>query len=44
VPITLFVIGMLGTFPETRWLASLMGASSPSSGARGTSAEADRTT
>src|SRR5215211_563832 len=44
VPITLFVIGMLQTFPETRWLASLMGASSPSSGARGTSAEADRTT
>src|SRR5215217_7849225 len=44
VPITLFVIGMLETFPETRWLASLMGASSPSSGARGTSAEADRTT
>src|SRR3954447_15314204 len=31
VPITLFVIGILGTFPETRWLASLMGASSPSS-------------
>src|SRR3954463_223898 len=43
VPITLFVIGMLETFPETRWLASLMGASSPSSGARGTSTEADRT-
>src|SRR5215216_7414202 len=44
VPITLFVAIMLQTFPETRWLASLMGASSPSSGARGTSAEADRTT
>jgi len=40
VPITLFVIGMLETFPETRWLASLMGASSPSSGSPG--AEADR--
>jgi AI-2 transport protein TqsA len=44
VPITLFVIGMLKTFPETRWLASLMGASFPSSGVRDTSAEADRTT
>jgi predicted PurR-regulated permease PerM len=44
VPISLFVIGMLDTFPETRWLASLMGASSPSSGARGTSTEVDRTT
>jgi AI-2 transport protein TqsA len=42
VPITLFVIGMLETFPETRWLANLMGASSPSSGARDTSAEVDR--
>src|SRR5829696_9124923 len=26
VPITMFVIGMLETFPETRWLARLMGA------------------
>jgi AI-2 transport protein TqsA len=41
VPITLFVIGMLETFPETRWLASLMGASAPISGTPGV--EADRT-
>jgi AI-2 transport protein TqsA len=44
VPITLFVIGMLETFPETRWLASLMGASSPSSEARPPGAEVDRST
>jgi predicted PurR-regulated permease PerM len=39
VPITLFVIGMLGTFPETRWLASLMGASAHASGAPGVEAD-----
>src|SRR5918994_122190 len=38
VPITLFVIGMLETFPETRWLASLMDASAHALGV-----EADRT-
>jgi AI-2 transport protein TqsA len=44
VPITLFVIGMLDTFPETRWLASLMGATSaPASGAGAPDVEADRT-
>ena len=44
VPITMFVIGMLETFPETRWLANLMGASSPSSGTAPPGAEVDRTT
>jgi len=29
LPITLFVAVMLDTFPETRWLSSLMGLSSP---------------
>jgi AI-2 transport protein TqsA len=29
LPITLFVAVMLDTFPETRWLSSLMGISSP---------------
>jgi AI-2 transport protein TqsA len=43
VPITMFVIVMLETFPETRWLASLMGASSPASGAGDPGGEADRT-
>jgi AI-2 transport protein TqsA len=43
VPITLFVIGMLATFPETRWLASLMGAGAPASGAGVPDVEADRT-
>ena len=28
-PLTIFVILMLGTFPETRWLASVMGAGGP---------------
>jgi hypothetical protein len=37
------VIGMLETFPETRWLASLMGASAPASGAGAPDVEADRT-
>jgi AI-2 transport protein TqsA len=48
VPITMFVIGMLETFPETRWLARLMGATSapasPASGAGLPGGEADRTT
>ena len=44
VPITLFLVVMLDTFPETRWLASLMGSSSPSSGTGGASAEVNRTT
>src|SRR5215212_9552816 len=35
VPITLFVAVMFGTFPETRWLASLMGAGAPASPASG---------
>jgi AI-2 transport protein TqsA len=43
VPITLFVIGMLATFPETRWLASLMGAGGGSNGAGVPDVEADRT-
>jgi AI-2 transport protein TqsA len=33
LPITLFVAVMFDTFPETRWLAGLIGASSPGSGA-----------
>jgi AI-2 transport protein TqsA len=33
VPITLFLILMLDTFPETRWLASLMGAGASASDA-----------
>jgi hypothetical protein len=44
VPITLFLVVMLDTFPETRWLASLMGSSSPSSGTGGANAEVNRTT
>jgi AI-2 transport protein TqsA len=48
VPITMFVIGMLETFPETRWLANLMGATSapasPGSGAGPPGVETDRTT
>ena len=43
VPITMFVIVMLETFPETRWLASLMGAGAPVSGAGDPGGEADRT-
>jgi predicted PurR-regulated permease PerM len=42
VPITMFVIGMLETFPETRWLASLMGAGGGSTGAGVPGDEADR--
>ena len=43
VPITLFVISMLDTFPETKWLASLMGASAPASGANAPSIGSERT-
>jgi AI-2 transport protein TqsA len=43
VPITLFVIVMLETFPETRWLASLMGAGGGSTAAVVPGGEADRT-
>ena len=32
-PLTIFVVLMLGTFPETRWLASLMGIGAPDSSA-----------
>src|SRR5215218_2044335 len=48
VPVTMFVIGMLETFPETRWLARLMGATSagasPASGAGPPGVESGRTT
>jgi AI-2 transport protein TqsA len=44
VPITLFVIVLLDAFPETRWLASLMGARAPASGGGAPGVEADRTT
>ena len=33
IPITIFVAVMFGTFPETRWMASLMGTSSPDTSA-----------
>jgi AI-2 transport protein TqsA len=36
LPITLFVAVMFDTFPETRWLASLIGAGAPSSDATDT--------
>jgi predicted PurR-regulated permease PerM len=42
VPITMFVIGMLDTFPETRWLANLMGAGATASGAEAPGVETDR--
>ena len=32
LPMTLFVAVMLDTFPETRWLANVVGASSPQKG------------
>jgi AI-2 transport protein TqsA len=35
LPITLFVAVMLDTFPETRWLASIIGVSSPDTDAPG---------
>jgi AI-2 transport protein TqsA len=43
LPITLFVVVMLDTFPETRWLASLMGAGASTSDAGVPGGEADRT-
>jgi AI-2 transport protein TqsA len=42
VPITLFIAVMFDTFPETRWLASLTGVSSPDTGARAPEAEVER--
>jgi AI-2 transport protein TqsA len=42
VPITLFVAVMFDTFPETRWLASLIGVSGPDTGAPAPSEEAER--
>ena len=42
VPITMFVIGMLETFPETRWLAKIMAAGASASGAGPPGAGADR--
>src|SRR5215218_1167715 len=41
LPITLFVAIMFDTFPETRWLASLIGVSSPDPGASAPDAEAE---
>jgi AI-2 transport protein TqsA len=35
LPITLFVAVMFDTFPETRWLASIIGVSTPDTGAAG---------
>jgi AI-2 transport protein TqsA len=40
LPITLFVAVMLDTFPETRWLASLMGISDADAGAADDAADA----
>src|SRR5918993_1113450 len=42
VPITLFVAVMFDTFPETRWLANLMGAGATASGAGPPGVETDR--
>ena len=41
LPITLFVAVMFDTFPETRWLASLIGVSTPDPGAPAPDAEAE---
>ena len=41
LPITLFVAVMFGTFPETRWLAGLIGVSDPDPGAPPPEAEAE---
>jgi predicted PurR-regulated permease PerM len=41
LPITLFVAVMFGTFPETRWLASLIGVSGPTPGAPPPEGEAE---
>lgn len=43
LPITLFVAVMFDTFPETRWLAALIGVSSPDTGTPAPDAEAERT-
>lgn len=42
LPITLFVAVMFDTFPETRWLAALIGVSSPDTGTPAPDAEAQR--
>jgi AI-2 transport protein TqsA len=43
LPITLFVAVMFDTFPETRWLASLIGVSGPDTGAPESDAEVEHT-
>jgi AI-2 transport protein TqsA len=42
VPITLFVAVMFDTFPETRWLAKIIGVSGPDTDAPAPSEEAER--
>jgi AI-2 transport protein TqsA len=42
IPITIFVAVMFSTFSETRWMASLMGVSSPDTGAPAPEAEVER--
>jgi AI-2 transport protein TqsA len=42
VPITLFIAVMFDSFPETRWLASIIGVSSPDTGAPAPEAEVER--
>jgi AI-2 transport protein TqsA len=39
-PLTIFLVLMLETFPETRWLASVMGISPPDSDSPGSREEA----
>jgi AI-2 transport protein TqsA len=43
IPITIFVAVMFGTFPETRWLANLMGVSGSDTSASTPSAEVEST-
>jgi AI-2 transport protein TqsA len=43
VPITLFVAVMFDTFPETRWLASIIGVSGANTGTVGGAASGDPT-
>jgi AI-2 transport protein TqsA len=43
LPITLFIAVMFDTFPETRWLASIIGVSHPDTGIPATDAEIART-
>jgi AI-2 transport protein TqsA len=43
LPITLFVAVMFDTFPETRWLASLIGVSGTDTGTPAPDAEVERT-